>query len=168
MSEGFYLAINDTVELLAGPDSSRGMVEALKAITERLKAGTISKDQALEDATNISERHADILRTFLPLGIAGLTVLLTIIQIYLAIQGASSSSVDAQKLLDAVNQQTIVVKEIANQQRVLGHEKSPSADKTKTEKLAIKDKAHRRTQVHKQRRESLKIRRLAFGCARTH
>jgi hypothetical protein len=60
VSNGVYKATQEAVELLSGPDSTRAMLEALKAVAERLKAGEISKDEAIKQAGEISPRYATL------------------------------------------------------------------------------------------------------------
>ena len=44
------------------------MLEALKAVAERLKAGEISKDQAVKEARAISARYATLINIIRPMG----------------------------------------------------------------------------------------------------
>jgi hypothetical protein len=69
ISDGVYKATQDAVELLSGPESTRVMLEALKAVAERLKAGEISQDEAIKEAREISPRYAALIEKITLLGI---------------------------------------------------------------------------------------------------
>jgi hypothetical protein len=90
-------------------------------------------------------------------------LLLTIITVYLAL----GSHKDAESIVQAITQQTIVIENIAQQYKQQKTE-TPSSHKSERKAPTIKNKLKRRTQVTKGRRERLKEKRLTFGGARTH
>lgn len=168
VSNGVYETAFDAVRLVTGPDSTRLMLEALKAVAERLRAGEISKEQALKEADVISPKYAALLDLFLKNGLPTLALLVAIITLYLQYDSGQSSENDAQKLLEAVTEQTFVMKDIANEQRIERERQTPSSTKTESKLSSGEDKFERHVQISKKRRAALKKRRLEFGRARTH
>jgi hypothetical protein len=168
ISDGIYRATQQAVELLSGPESSRAMLEALQAVAERLKAGEISKEQAKKEAEAASRRYGALLDLFSPHGIAALTLLITLIGLYLQYESTKSSEETTKKIVDAITEQTFVIKDIADKQRVERQRATPSNQKTKPKSSTVRRKLKRRTEVYKERRTCLKQKRLTFGGARTH
>jgi len=166
VSDGIYRTTKNAIELLSGPDSTRIMLEALKALTERLAAGEITKDEALREATELSPKYAELINLFTTLGIPTLALLVAIITMYLQYEGNKSSSEDAKKLLDEITEQTIVLKDVMHENRIKYESGRPSGKEPQRESSSGKNPSNRRAQVNKERRKRLKERRCVFGPAR--
>jgi|SRR5215213_927371 len=167
ISDGIYSATNDAIHILLDPSTSQDMLAALKALAERAQAGKISNEEAEKEAEKISPKYAGLIRKLNPLGPTGWTLLLTIIQTVLAGHQALSPN-DTKKIVDAITQQTITLKDVVNQQRMEREREGPSSQKAVSKPLAVKDPLKRRKHVNKKRRETMKQRRLEFGGSRTH
>jgi hypothetical protein len=171
LASGVFNATQDAIEVLSGPDSTRAIVEAFKGITERLKQGEISKDQAIKEAEEISPKYATVLAAFTGGGATALNMLISLLTIWLMIhlqeQGDKSSTEQAEKLLNAVTQQTYVLEEI-KKQGAQTHSDKPTNLKSPKKAAAVEHKNNRRSQVRKERRDRLIERRKSFGGARTH
>jgi hypothetical protein len=168
IAEGVFSATRDAIEVISGPDSTRAMVEALKQVAERLKQGKITKEEAVKQAEEISPRYAALVNAFASQGIAALGLLIMMFALYLQWEGNNSTEEFQNKLLDAVTQQTFLMKEVSNKQSVDRESRKPTAKKSKPKPTALKNKSTRRSQVRKERRERLIERRKSFGGARTH
>ncbi len=166
VNDGVYRTTKNAIEILSGPDSTRIMMEALKALLEQLAAGEITKDTALEEAAELSPKYAALLDTFTNLGIPSLALLISIIALIIQYEGNKSSSEDMKHILDAINEQTIVLKDVMHEQRIDNKRSGPPDKKTKGELSSDKNQASRRTKVNQERRKRLKEHRCAFGQAR--
>lgn len=156
ISDGVYRATKDAIEVLSGPDSTRAMVEAFKALAERLKSGEISQPEAVKEAETISPRYAALLDTFIRIGLPSLAVLVAIIGLYLQYHGGKSSSDDAKKMLDAITRQTFVMEGIANKQRVEQKGHIPASKKAKPREQAKRVEKVKPSEQAKQKAPALK------------
>jgi len=83
------------------------MLEALKAVAERVKSGEISEEQGIKEVESISPKYAELIQKLNVLGPAGWMLLFTIVQTILAgLQTLKSD--DAQKIVDAITQQLLL------------------------------------------------------------
>jgi hypothetical protein len=167
VSDGVYRATQDAIELISGPDSTHEILEVLKTLAERLSSGEIDRAQAIRQAHDLSPKYAALFETFIKLGLPALALLIAMIGVYLQHEGNKSSSEDAKKIFDAVTEQTFAIKEIDRRGGVDKKSYTPSRKKTKAETVSVKDPSSRRTHVNRERRESLKKCREAFGQSRT-
>jgi hypothetical protein len=115
----FTNATKDTIEVLYGPDSTRAMAAALKAIAERVRTGELSREEAVRQAADISPKYAALLDTCIKIGIPAVALLVSIIALYLQYEGNRSSSLEANKLLDEVTKQTHLLKDMRGEVRNL-------------------------------------------------
>jgi hypothetical protein len=166
VNDGVYRATKNAIEVLSGPDSTRIMMEALKALLERLAGAEITKDTALEEAAELSPKYAALLDAFYKLGFPPITLLIAIIAAYLQYEGNKSSSEDMKHILDAITEQTIVLKDVMHKPRIDGKRSGPSGKEAKGEASSDKNPSSRRTKVNQERRKRLKEHRCAFGQAR--
>jgi hypothetical protein len=107
------------------------MMEALKALLERLAANEITKDTALEEAAELSPKYAALLDAFTKLGFPSLTLLIAIIALILQYEGNKSSSEDMKHILEAVTEQTIVLKDVMHKQRIDDKRSGPPSKEAK-------------------------------------
>lgn len=168
VSDGVYRATKDAIEVLAGPDNTRAMAEALKTITERLVGGQITHAEAAEKAAELSQKYAALLESCSKLGLPGIALLVSIIALYLQYEGNKSSSVDAKKLLDAVTEQTVVLKDLVRKYSIDIKRSVPSGKISQEKALTVEGQPDRRAQVNNERRKKLQKRRKDFGGARRH
>ena len=104
VNDGVYRATKDAIGVLSGSNSTKVMMEALKAVAERLAAGKITRDEAIQEADKLSPKYATLIDIFSQLGLPGLTLLATVIAIYISIATMESSSEDTQKIVDAITE----------------------------------------------------------------
>lgn len=168
VADGIYRSTEDAIEVLSGPDSTRAMAEALKLVVERLKAGEISKEQALREAETISPRYAALVDRFSRHGFAALGLFVALLTLYLQYESGRSSSKDAQRLLDAITQQTFVIQRAVEEQRIERERSTLPRKQSRRKTPIVNNKLKRRAQLYKQRRAGLRARRCDFGGARTH
>jgi hypothetical protein len=142
------------------------MMEALKALLERLAANEITKVTALEAAAELSPKYAALLDAFTKLGLPSIGLLIAILAVYLQYEGNISSSEDMKHILDAVTEQTIVLKDVMHDQRIDDKRSGPPGKEAKGETSSDKDPSSRRAKVNQERRKRLKEHRCAFGQAR--
>jgi len=166
VNDGVYRATKNAIELLSGPDITRIMMEALKALLERLAAGEITNDTALEEAAKLSPKYAALLDAFTRLGIPSIGLLITIITLILQYEGNKSSSEDMKHILEAITGQTIVLEDVMHEPRIDDKRSGPSSKEAKGEPSPDKNPPSRRAKVNHERRKRLKEHRCAFGQAR--
>jgi hypothetical protein len=165
VNDGVYWATKNAIEVLSEPDTTKIMMEALKALLERFASGEITKDTALEDAAELSPKYAILLDTFANLGVPYIGLLIAIIAAFLQYEGIISSSDDMKHILDAITEQTIVLKDVMHEQRIEDKRGGPSGKKAKGETSSDKNPSSRRTKVNQERRKRLKEHRCSFGHA---
>jgi hypothetical protein len=166
ISNGVYGVIDTAVEVLHGSGQTRAMAEALKLLAEQIIAGQISNNDAVKKAEEISPRYASLLDSFSKFGLSGLALLVAIITMYLQFEGNRSSSEDEKKIVNAIVEQTFVLKDINDKQRIDTKGAAPPDKKSEGKSATANDPSHRRTKVNKDRRDDLKDRRREFGQSR--
>jgi hypothetical protein len=150
------------------------MVKAFAEIARRTAAGEIKPAEAVAEANAISPKLGFLLGQGLGNGLNAVAVLATLVTIYLADSGNKSSDVAAERLLNAVTEQTYVLKDLKKQIASQAHAEQPTEAKaqqhgsTKKSELKSTPKGSRRAGVNHERRKRLKHRRTGFGGARTH
>jgi hypothetical protein len=164
VSDAIYSANSSAFTVLSAPESSRAVIEAFKAIVEQAAHGRLSATEATQKAAQLSPKYASALEKFLILGAPGLMLLLQLIQIYLQYVGNK----DSEKFLQAITEQTFVLKNNHYVGSVERHRSQPPHVKSNKKPSLKKHPSNRGAQVRKQRREMLRTRREAFGSARTH
>jgi hypothetical protein len=168
VSEGVYQANSTAIQVLSAPESTYAIIEALKVLAEQAAKGQISKEEAIQKAGDLSPKYAALMEAFTRLGLPGLALLVTIITVYLQYEGNKSSADDLHNILNAVTEQTLVLKEHHYEQKIQKKSTAPATHKAKQKSSLHKDPSSRRAQVNKERREKLTNRRIAFGGARGH
>jgi hypothetical protein len=165
VSEGIYQANSTAIEVLSAPESNRGIIEEFRKLVERAAAGEISQKEALERARVISPKYASLIEKHASLGVNGLLILLSLITAVLQYEGNKSSSDASEKILKAITEQTLVLK---NHHYVDQKSAVPTKRKTNQQFSLHKHHSKHRAEVNKQRRAALKRRREDFGRSRTH
>jgi hypothetical protein len=150
------------------PESTYAVIQALKALAEQAAEGRISSKEAIKQAGDLSPRYAALMESFAKLGLPGLALLVAIITVYLQYEGNSSSTDDLHNILNAVTEQTLVLKEHHYEQQIQKKRTAPASHKAKYKQPLHKNPSKRRAQVNKERRAELKKRRMEFGGARSH
>ena len=175
ISEGIFRATNDAIELVSGPEFSRVSLELLRGIAERVASHKISQEQALNEAKAISPNAASILEKFFKFGVPSLALLVSLISLYLQYDSNKSSSIDSDRLYNAVVEQTYSLKKIAKQLKKTSNENRihdkgarPTKPEAAAKAIAPKKSSNRRSEVKKKRREDLKKRWHELGRSRTH
>lgn len=168
ITDAVYSANSTAISVLSAPESSRPIIEAFKELVEKAATGKISSAEAVTQAEKISPKYASVVENFAKLGLPGLMLLAAVITAYLQYDGNVSSSKSADAILNAITQQTLVLK---NQHYIPSVESQgahkPNA-KPKQKSSLEKYPSQRRKHVRSERRYALKVRREAFGGSRTH
>ena len=167
VSDGVYKATKDAIEILSGPDSTRAMAEALKLVVERFASGELSREQAVQQASDLSPKYGTLLNGLSSLGIPALMLLIAIIALYLQYEGNKSSSEDAHKILDAITEQSFLIQD-KDKRGVDAERRTPSSKEPERKSTSIKDPSTRRADINKKRRNTLRSRRRDFGGSRCH
>jgi hypothetical protein len=109
-----------------------------------------------------------LLDTLSRFGLPAVVLLVSIIPLYLQYEGNRSSSEDAKKLLEAITEQTFVVRGIANKQLLERERAVSGGKKAETERGIGKNPSRRRLDVNNERRQKSKDHKTAFGRSRSH
>lgn len=168
ISDAVYSANSSVVTVLSAPESSRAVIEAFMAIVEDAAKGHISSEEAKQKAENLSPQYASTLERYYTLGVPGLALLISILQLYLQYFGNQPSSKDFERLSNAITEQTFVLKHnhyVSGIQRNRSRPPQANAGKKPVPKV---HKSERRKLVRYEKRKALKMRRETFGGARTH
>jgi hypothetical protein len=168
ISDGIYQANSTAIQVLSAPESTYAIIQALRALAEQAAKGQISREEAIQKAGDISPEYAALMEAFAKLGLPGLALLVTIITVYLQYEGNKSSAEDLHNILNAVTEQTLVLKEQHYEQQIQKKSTAPATHKAKQKSPLHKNPSSRRAQVNKERRERLINHRMAFGGARSH
>lgn len=168
ISDGIYQANSSAIQVLSAPESTYAIIEALKALAEQAAKGQISTEEAIQKAGDLSPKYAALMEAFAKLGLPGLALLVMIITMYLQYEGNKSSADDLHNILNAVTEQTLLLKEQQYEQQIKKKSTAPATHKAKQKPSLHKYPSSRRAQVNKERRERLINRRIAFGAARSH
>ncbi len=166
VASGLFVATTDAIAVISRPDSTRAMIEAFQAVTEKLRTGAITKQAAIKQAQAIGPRYAEIIDSFASQGLSALAVLAGMLSLYLRWEGNKSSSEFEEEFLEAVTKQTFVPKDISDRESIQTKSAGPANEKTKSKSPAIKGRRHRRLEVRKECRQNLIQRRREFGGAR--
>lgn len=163
---GLFGATTDAIAVISRPDSTREMIEAFQAVTEKLRTGEITEQEAINQADAIGPRYAEIIDAFASQGPSALSLLAAMLSLYLQRDGNKSSSEFEEELIEAVTKQIFVPKDISDNESFRNESAVPAKEKVKSKSPAIKERGHRRREVRKQRRQNLIQRRREFGGAR--
>jgi hypothetical protein len=143
ISEGIFRITNEAIQIVSAPDVTRAMLDALHQITKQAVDGLLPKEQAIERAAAVSPPYARLLEQMLGIGLPAAALLVAIVSVYLQAAGNRSSSEDAQKLLNAVMEQTYILKAMKDEHRIDDKSTAPSEKNTKTKSMPIKDPSKR-------------------------
>ena len=162
LSEGVFNLTHDTIEVISAPDITVAMLKAFAEIALRAAAGQITSTEAIAQASSISPKLAVLLSNGMTQGIAVAALLSSLVGIYLSYSSNKSSDVTAEKLLNAIGEQTYVLKDIRHQADVRAtDEQNPRVkpqEQSATKKFDLKGKSEK---------GGVKKRRSGFGGART-
>jgi VIT1/CCC1 family predicted Fe2+/Mn2+ transporter len=151
------------------------MLAAFAEIARRAADDEISEQQAVEQANSISPKLGKLLGASYANGIATLGLLGSLVGLYLTYSNNKSSEVANETLLNAITEQTFVLKQIKESLSVPQKSGAKPTEGKPEKKFSAKKlgpegtpKSSRRAQVNHARREALRIRREQFGGARHH
>jgi hypothetical protein len=168
ISDGVYQANSSAVSVLSAPQSTKDLIKALREIVEQAASGNLSQAEAIQKAADISPQYGSVVETFTRLGIPGLALLATLIGLYLQYSSSQSSSEDVKKVLDSINAQTLVLKDIHYEQRVQHQGDNIAGAKSNKKPASTKAPDKRRSKINKKRRKEIADHRRDFGGARRH
>jgi hypothetical protein len=137
IAEGIFRTGQDTIEVLSADETNRAMLEAFLRIASQATAGTLSEKDAIKQAEAVSPKFGKIFENAFKYGLPGLGLLLTIANVIVAFHGQDRSARSASDLLQAVIEQTYVLKEIKDQ-KVQGQSANPPKAKTDQKSSTIK------------------------------
>jgi hypothetical protein len=140
ISEGLYSANSTAIEIISAPQSTHAALEVLKAIAERAAAGKISKDEAINEARRLDPNYGPLLERYYNLGMPAILLLAALLGTYIAHRDSVSSSEDMKRLLNAVTEQTFVLKETQRQLQTTPPHRQLQKEERRSKKSAAKNK----------------------------
>ncbi len=166
---GTFSEHGNGLEIVSAPVLTHLILNRLKDVAERAKAGTISPQEALEEARAISPRLANVMSLFIAAGLPILAVFISLIALYLQYQDSISSDEFEAAALKLLQEQASISQSVLHETQA-NHHKSidnksagPAKPKPAKETSPGKSKSDRRKQVQKLRKKDLLNHRKAFN-----
>jgi hypothetical protein len=126
IAEGIFRTGQDTIEVLSADETNRAMLKAFLRIARQAAAGTLSEKDAIKEAKAVSPKFGKIFENAFKYGVPALLV--AIAGLMLTSYGQFRSAKSANDLLQAVIQQTYVLKDVFKEikgQKVRGQSANP-------------------------------------------
>jgi hypothetical protein len=159
VSEGLFATANNAIQMLSGPDFSRQNLEIFQGITKQFTDGSISKDEAQQQARNISPKLELLFNRFSSFGIPALMLLVALISLYLQYEGNKASSEDSAKILNALLSHPYSVQELQDKNHI-GRQGQPPTEANATKKSTpVGSSVERKPKERQKRRIARALRR---------
>jgi hypothetical protein len=116
VSDGIFRVTNDAIEVISGSDITVDMLRRFTNLVNDVREGKLSPEAAEQQAQAISPKLARLIPDWQAANwIAILSLLANLIALYLTYSNNKSSDVASQALLQAVTEQTILLKDISQE-----------------------------------------------------
>lgn len=177
--DGSFDILNGTLQLISGPDITRDILASFRDLADRAQKNEISPEQAVVAATELNPILGDIMAQFMKIGLPILGLLVSLISLYLTVDGNTSSGEFQRELLQLERNQTDVLRRLErqstqqsseqrkSQEKIKSVRANPAKPKAEKQALVCRQASERRAKVNKQRREELLQRRRDFGGSRS-
>src|SRR5262249_43210608 len=137
IAEGIFRTEQDTIEVLSADETNRAMLKAFLRIARQAADGTLSEKDAIKQAEAVSPKFGKIFENAFKYGLPALMAVVGIASLVLVFYGQFRSAKSANDLLQAVIENTYVLKEIKDQ-KVQGQSANPAETKTDQKSSTIK------------------------------
>jgi hypothetical protein len=172
--EGKFNFPGDNIEVVSAPLETMLMLHELQTIAEKAKAGKISNDEALEQASKVAPAFGRYLHFLASMGVPILTIILPLIALYLQFADSQSSDEFQAEALKLMSRQTEIMEllqqreDIQYNERIYNEGAKPADAETPPQTVVPQPRPDRRAMVNAERRAEIKRKRLAFGGSRRH